>query len=291
MLTEAHRKMRIGKITSSRSPAILGLSPYASTEDVMREMVREFHGLEPEFQGNVATDHGNQYESEAIAAFELEMDASVNEVRFTLHQGFDWIGDSADGWAIPEFHHSAPLEVKCPYSGKIQTIADRPDYAVQCQHHAFVHGAHGCWYACYVPGSPLHTEWVLAAFPYLQTLSQFHERYLEIVASAELSKPHLEALEVDMSDNQEWTILERRYMEAKDESEQLQIVLNEYKAQLVGLAQCQEKPCFGTRYRVSPVAGRKSVNYKAALKDAGIEDLSEYTSVGEAGWRITEVKK
>ena len=295
MLTEEHRKLRIGKITSSRSPAILGLSPYATPEDVMREMVREHHGLESEFTGNAATDHGNKYEAEGVSAFELEMDAEVLSVGFVKHGVHKWLGDSADGWVHSNLHSASPLEVKCPYNGKIQTIADRPDYAVQCQHHAEVHGAAGCWYACYVPhphngSGELHAEWVPAFWPHTEALRQFHQRFREIVADEELSRPYLEPAEVDMSSDKDWQHYEIEYQRACEEIDRWTRGKDSCKKVLVEIAEYRGKPCYGTRYRVAPVAGRKSVNYKAALEDAGVTDLKAYTTVGEAGWRVTEVR-
>ena len=52
-------KHRTGRVTGSRIAAVLGLSPYLSRDDVMREMVREFFWDEPEFAGNFVTDWGS----------------------------------------------------------------------------------------------------------------------------------------------------------------------------------------------------------------------------------------
>lgn len=49
------RKLRI---TGSRVGAILGLSPWQKPADVMRAMVREYHGAESEFKGGPHIDHG-----------------------------------------------------------------------------------------------------------------------------------------------------------------------------------------------------------------------------------------
>jgi len=48
-------KAREGRVTGSSVGAILGLSPFMAPDDVMRRMVREYHGAEAEFQGNSAT--------------------------------------------------------------------------------------------------------------------------------------------------------------------------------------------------------------------------------------------
>lgn len=57
------RKMRI---TGSRVGAILGLSPWQKPDAVLREMVREHHGAEREFSGNIATEHGQNQDRKSV---------------------------------------------------------------------------------------------------------------------------------------------------------------------------------------------------------------------------------
>ena len=49
---------RKGLITGSSVGAILGVNPWRTPADVMRSMVREYHGAESEFKGNIATEYG-----------------------------------------------------------------------------------------------------------------------------------------------------------------------------------------------------------------------------------------
>ena len=51
-------KQRKGKITGSVAGAALGLNPYMTPMQLIRRMVREYHGLESEFTGNIATEYG-----------------------------------------------------------------------------------------------------------------------------------------------------------------------------------------------------------------------------------------
>ena len=66
---------RVGRITASMTGAILGRAPYMTRADAMRAMVRAREGAETEFQGNIATEHGNR--NEAGAVFEFEMEAAL----------------------------------------------------------------------------------------------------------------------------------------------------------------------------------------------------------------------
>ena len=49
-------KARIGRLTGSNIGAALGLTPWKTPDDLIRQMVREYHGAEPEFVGNAATE-------------------------------------------------------------------------------------------------------------------------------------------------------------------------------------------------------------------------------------------
>ena len=44
---------RKGRVTGSVAGAILGLNAHQSPDAILRRMVREYHGLESEFTGNI----------------------------------------------------------------------------------------------------------------------------------------------------------------------------------------------------------------------------------------------
>lgn len=121
---------RKGRITGSNVGAILGLSPYRTPEDVMRDMVREYHGLEREFKGNVATEYGTYHEAFALADYELEYNP-VEKCGF-ITRG-KWLGASPDGLV----GENGLVEFKCPYSlrngGEFKTLEQQPYYFAQIQ--------------------------------------------------------------------------------------------------------------------------------------------------------------
>ena len=102
---------RLNRVTGSAIGAILGLSPFATPADVMRRMVREYHGQESEFKGNVATEYGQQNEQNAIADYEMQSGNKVQECGFFVHPDFEWLGASPDGLIGDD----GLIEVKCPY--------------------------------------------------------------------------------------------------------------------------------------------------------------------------------
>lgn len=127
------RKQRIGKITGSVAGAALGLSPHMTKKDLIRSMVREYHGAESEFVGNIATDFGTNHETEAILAFERESGVFVDPVGFL--EVNDWLGASPDGITTDR----CVLEIKVQFGLRheenptFKTLAEQPHYYAQVQ--------------------------------------------------------------------------------------------------------------------------------------------------------------
>ncbi len=125
---------RKGRVTASSVGAILGHDPYRDRDDVMRAMVREWHGAESEFSGNVATEYGTHHEAGALAEYEMETGVTVDPVGFVTRE--EWAGCSPDG-LIGMF---GGIEVKCPYgkrkmteSEEFKALDDQPHYYDQVQ--------------------------------------------------------------------------------------------------------------------------------------------------------------
>ena len=75
---QEQRKLRI---TGSRLGAVLGLSPWQKPKDVLREMVRQYHGLPSEFVGGPHIDHGVNNEKNALLCFMRKSGLNVEEDR------------------------------------------------------------------------------------------------------------------------------------------------------------------------------------------------------------------
>ena len=102
-------KARQGRVTGSAVGAILGVSPFTKSADVMRRMVRDWHGAPSEFKGNIATNWGTTNEAGAVAQFEMRTGYIVEPCGFYTHE--EWLGASPDGLVGT----SGLLEVKCPF--------------------------------------------------------------------------------------------------------------------------------------------------------------------------------
>ena len=131
--TPEWHQARRGLITASNVGAILGNAPYATRDDVMRRMVREWHGAEREFEGNIATEYGTRNEAGALTEYQMETGNRVALVGFVKRE--DWAGCSPDG-LIGE---NGGLEIKCPFGLRkdevpmFKTLADQPHYYDQIQ--------------------------------------------------------------------------------------------------------------------------------------------------------------
>lgn len=124
---------RRGRVTGSVAGAILGLDPNTSREAALRRLVRDWHGAEPEFTGNIATRHGTAHEDGAIVDFQMETGIGVTPVGFLPYE--DWLGASPDGLT----DDGGVLEVKVPFSLRksedpnFKPLSDQPHYYAQVQ--------------------------------------------------------------------------------------------------------------------------------------------------------------
>jgi putative phage-type endonuclease len=100
---------RKGKLTASSFGQAAGLGP-ASRQQLWR---RHF-GLET-FEGNEATQWGEQKEPVALAAFKEIAATEVALTGFVVHPDHGWLGGSPDGLIGAD----GLLEIKCPFSQRI----------------------------------------------------------------------------------------------------------------------------------------------------------------------------
>ena len=125
---------RLGMITASNVGAILGIDPYRSADDVMRQMVRAWHHAEPEFTGNVATEWGIFNEETARGQFAMKH-KPVQECGSFTSAHYSWLGASPDGLIDDD----GVLEIKCPFGLRnevkpiFKPLSEQPHYYAQVQ--------------------------------------------------------------------------------------------------------------------------------------------------------------
>ena len=147
---------RKGRVTGSAAGAILGLSQYQTADDVLRRMVRDYHGAESEFTGNVATEYGSFHESGALFDFIMETGIGAeSNSEFFIHPDNDWLGATPDGFVGD--NDDSIIEIKCPYGLRndvdpaFKTLAEHPHYFAQVQIEMYCTGKSQCYFYQWAP--------------------------------------------------------------------------------------------------------------------------------------------
>ena len=282
--TTQWHKARTGKLTASRVGAALGINPWQKPDDLIRAMVREYHGAEPEFSGNVATAWGNNHEPLAVLDFMSEYNATVQDAGFYVHPEHEWLGASPDGFVGDD----ALIEVKCPFSlrngGEFKSIVEQPHYHAQIQVQLAATGRSTCFFYQWAPHST-RTEMVEFSAKWwaenLPRLHEFYQRYLE-----ELNNPAHLAERTKIINGKRYECLLERYDELKKIQDGAKAEQQDILDQLVQSANGQSAEICGRKLTRVDRAG--SVSYAKVVKDhlPGI-DLEPYRGEGGTSWRLT----
>ena len=103
---------RKNRLTSSDIDTVLGNSKYSKAEEVLFKKC----GISKPFTGNKFTEHGQKYEDEAIAHYCKLYNKKNYSFGLLPHPTIPWLGGSPDDIT----HDGIVLEVKCPYTRKIE---------------------------------------------------------------------------------------------------------------------------------------------------------------------------
>lgn len=284
--SEAWFQKRRGRLTGSNVGAALGLNPYKSPDDVIRQMVREHHGAEPEFQGNVATQHGSFHEAGAQAEYTMETGRVVKETGFHVHEGLDWLGASPDGLVGDD----GVVEIKCPFGQRdknppqFKTAEQQPHYYAQMQIEMACTGRVWCDFYQWAPhGSKLETVYRDEAWlsENLSLLHDFHKRYLE-----ELDNPdHLEPKRVEIETLKADRLIQE-HEELTEAIEQAQARKKAIMEELVKMA--GERNAIICGHKLTRVERQGSVAYAKVVKQHCPDvDLEPFRGKASVSWRLT----
>jgi putative phage-type endonuclease len=279
-------KQRQGKITGSNVGAILGLHPSRKANDVMRDMVREYHGLPRLFQGNAATEWGTNMESGAIAEYEMEQGCVVQDVGFCPHPEHDWLGASPDGLIGDD----CVFEVKCPFSKRndefpeFKQLADMPYYHAQVQIEMYCTGRSRAAFYQWAPrGTKL--EWLEQSQQWLDRhipkLKEFYDAYL-----IERELPNAERWLKDRHEKSSEPYLlnkVRQYKTIAENIKELEQAKKDLLADILDLSGGRELDCGVAK--LTKVERKGSVNYKAVPELKGV-DLEKYRKEPASYWTI-----
>lgn len=281
---------RKSKITGSRIGGILGLSPFQTAAQVMRSMVREYHGAPSEFNGNVATEYGSALEPVALFEYEMQTGLSVDAAPFVLHPEYNWLGASPDGIVHPD----GLIEIKCPFSlrngGEFKSVGQLPHYHAQMQLQMACTGAEWCDFVQY--SQPLglsivrvqrDPEWLPAVMP---ALLRFLEQY-----TTELSNPsHLEPLTMRASnDTADAAQALARYDQACADADAASKTKADALAALVQVCGSKNADISGRKLTKTTRTG--SVGYAKMVKDLlPGADVEPYRGAPSEFWQVSKAR-
>lgn len=273
---------RAGRITGSRIAKILGLSPNGDKDTAMREMVREHLGLPPDFTGNWATEHGHEFEDQAITLYESRYRVMVHGGgRFVPHPTIDWLGVTPDGLVGA----NGLVEAKCPpRRARYTRVDERPDFEAQIR--LQLECTRRLWgdLAVYKDDPSLHPEDRLfpsrvhydkAWWPGIEPkLQGFIDQYRTIISSEKLLAPFREPLRIDRTDA-EWMDAEWDYADALATLNAAKAEVEARHDRLVELA--KGKTTRGRFYQVTHTTRAGSINWKDfAAKEAPNANPEDY---------------
>jgi len=284
--TPEWHESRKGRITGSAVGAILGNSPFATRDDVMRRMVRDWRGAESEFTGNVATEYGTFHEGGALVEYQMETGNAVEAVGFVTKE--DWAGCSPDGLV----GLVGGLEIKCPFGKRkmqdgdtFKTLEQQPQYHDQIQFSLWV--CERVWWDFFQWGAgftALETvkpcsKWRAKNLPKLR---QFYAEYLH--EREHNAAPHLEAKRVEI-DTLEAARMVSEWDDLCDAEDRAKERKKDLLAQMVQVAGGRNAVFAGRNLTLTKRVG--AVSYAKALKDIAPDaDLEPYRGKASEFWGL-----
>lgn len=286
---------RKGLVTSSNVGAILGVAPNKTADDVMRDMVREWHGAAPEFTGNIATEHGVSLEPFARQRLGFELKKKVEEVGFKACYQSPWLGASPDGVV-----GNALVEIKCPFglytkwrkageTPAFKLLKDQPHYYAQVQVAMYCHGYREVYFFQYVHADfggskiekvTLDLPWINENVPKLEA---FYKKYL-VERDPNACEIHLAPKLVSLNTNKALKMVEE-YAELKEAKERADERMKELLAELVVMA--KERPAAIGNSKLVKTERSGSVSYAKVVSDHCPDvDLGPYKGKPSVSWSL-----
>lgn len=261
---------RAGRITGSRIGAILGLNPYSTRGNVLREMVRESHGAEREFQGNEATRYGEAHEHDALAAYEArEGVMTYGGGELLIHPVHDFLAVTPDGLVGDD----GMIECKAPFRGTYTHWREKPYYEAQMRLQMECAGRDWCDFVVWRDGEIAVSRiehdatWLPSVLPVLE---QFMADYRAAMEAPE------SYLADTIRDDKAWRDAASDYLDTLAAFNDIERMMKAKRERLIELAGDSSAKGCGVQVIRSERAG--SVAYAKAVKELLPDaDLSAYT--------------
>lgn len=277
---------RRGKLTGSNVGAALGVNPWKTPDDLVRQMVREYHGAEPEFQGNAATEYGAAHEPLAIMDYLGKTGNLVEECGFFVHPDHDWLGASPDGLVGDD----GLIEVKCPFGLRnkkgddlqFKSASEQPHYYAQMQVEMACTGRSWCDFYQWTPNGDYlerveyDQKWFTDNLP---ALLEFYHRYINELDNQE----HLEPRQVEVNTQRAKCLLDE-YDSLCEQIDNATERKKEIMDELVSMSKERDAIIHGRK--LTKVVRKGSVQYKKIPELQGV-DLEQYRGKPTEFWKLT----
>lgn len=274
------------RLTGSNIGAALGVNPWKTPEDLIRQMVRDYHGAPSEFSGNMATEYGTAHEPLATMDYMGKTGRHPEECGFYVHPEYPWLGASPDAFVDDD----RLLEAKCPFGLRnkkgadlvFKTSAEQPHYYAQMQIELACTGRTVCDFYQWTPsGDSLEevdysAEWFAENLPRLE---KFYQWYL-----SERDNPdHLEDKAKEINTLKAGKLIEE-YDRAKAAIDDAEARKKEILAELVHLSKERDAVIHGRK--LTKVERKGNVQYGKVPELKGV-DLDPYRAKPSQFWKLT----
>lgn len=277
---------RKGKLTGSNVGAALGVNPWKSPEDLIRSMVREYHGAESEFSGNIATEYGTLHEPLATMEYMGKTGNHPEECGFFVHPEHEWLGASPDGLIDDD----GLIEIKCPFglrskTGKnlvFKTPEQQPHYYAQMQVEMACSGRSWCDFYQWTPNGDtvyrvdFNPNWWADNLP---KMKEFYDWYL-----SELDNPdHLTPKQVEINTLATKTLLDE-YDQVCATIEDATARKKELLSEIISAAKERDAVIHGRK--LTKVERKGNVQY-AKIPELKSIDLEQYRGKPTSFWKLS----
>jgi len=277
-------------ITMGCVAAILGVSKSMTRAQVLRQMVREYHGAESEYVPNIAAEYNDLMREPALAAFEDQMRRNVIRVDIAKPL-YKWLSSHPMTVKSDKFEGPGLVFLRTPFGqrevghkSQFKSLDEQPHMYAQMQVEMHLAGCKwGVFFQWAVSAQTAKIVELDEAFV-KSSIDQLQAFYDEVYKPETKNKDHLEPLLKNI-DN-------KRTRDALTEYDELAVVITNAKARQDELLEILKKEAkdnsvsFNGR-KLLKVTSEGSVSYAQVVKKHLPDlDLSPYRSDPKTSWKL-----
>ncbi len=272
-------------ITSKNAGAALGLSEYKSPDDLVRQLVREYHGAESEFVSNVATEYGKTHEKLAVMDYEMHTGYTVIEMTELSDGNFTWLYSPSIMIVDDE---DKTVNIKCPFGlrnkkdPKFKKAIDQKKYYAEMQLDMAIANKGSCdFYQWSITGTslenvPFDKEWFLENIEELDNFRKWALAQLD-------NKEHLEDKIKEVN-----TLLADELIKEHDK---LKATIGDADARIKEIVKelvtiCKERDSIVCGRKLTNAERKGNVDYKKVPELKGV-DLDPYRKKPSKYWKFS----